>query len=160
MQNLVYDFIGRFVWVVVGAAPPAPQPLVTVLAISISPQVERRSCDPKISTGLVDVPGPIRVLNDSFLSTNFSLMVGHSDPRGHRVLSRWQDGPTGSVISQKRQREPTSKTIDLANPRKRTLGTSVRKGDAIGCSQFRLNSHSGFANTTESVRVSRVRRYS
>ncbi len=42
----------------------------------------------------------LRVLNDSLLPMNFSLFVGHSDPLGHRVLSRWQDGPTGSVISQ------------------------------------------------------------
>jgi hypothetical protein len=59
--------------------------LIAELAISISPQVERRSPGSEVSTGLSDVPDPTRVLDDSLLSMNLSLIVGHSDPLGHLV---------------------------------------------------------------------------
>ncbi len=71
--------------VVVEAAPPAPQPFVTELAIPVPPQIERRSRDPEVSTGLVDIPCPLRVLDDPLLAVNLSLFVGHSDPLGHLV---------------------------------------------------------------------------
>jgi hypothetical protein len=81
--------------VVVGAASPASEPLLTELAIPVPPQVERRSCNPEVSAGLVDVPDALGVLKDSLLSMNLkdsllsmnlSLFVGHSDLLGHHLL--------------------------------------------------------------------------
>jgi hypothetical protein len=63
-------------------------PSVTTLshAIPFPPQVEGRSCNPKVSAGLVDVPDALGVLKDSLLSMNLSLIVGHSDLLGHHLL--------------------------------------------------------------------------
>jgi hypothetical protein len=72
--------------VVVGAASPASEPLLTELAIPVPPQVERRSCNPEVLAGLVDVPDALGVLKDSLLSMNLSLFVGHSDLLGHHLL--------------------------------------------------------------------------
>ncbi len=55
------------------------------IAKSVPPQLEGRSHDPEVSAGFVDVPDLLRVLHDSLLSPNFSLIVGHSDPLGHLV---------------------------------------------------------------------------
>ncbi len=85
MKNLFNYLLGGLVRVVVGAALPASQPLVAEIMVSVPPQIECRSRDPEVSAGLVDVPDPLRVLNESFLSMNFSLTVGHSDPLGHLV---------------------------------------------------------------------------
>jgi hypothetical protein len=63
-------------------------PSVTTLshAIPFPPQVEGRSCNPKVSAGLIDVPDALGVLKDSLLSMNLSLIVGHSDLLGHHLL--------------------------------------------------------------------------
>jgi hypothetical protein len=71
---------------VVGATSTASEPLLTELAIPIPPQVEGRSCNPKASAGLVDVPDALGVLKDSLLSMNLSLVVRHSDLLGHHLL--------------------------------------------------------------------------
>ena len=47
----------------------------------------------------MNVPSPLRVLDDSLFAMNLALIVGHSDPIGHHPPRIWQDGPAGSVIS-------------------------------------------------------------
>jgi hypothetical protein len=55
---------------------------VPKLAIPLPPQIESRSRNIEASAGLVDVPDPFGVLNDSLLSMHLSLFVGHSDLLG------------------------------------------------------------------------------
>jgi len=82
VQDLFNHLVRRLVRVVVGAPSPASQSLLTKLAIPLPPQIEGRSRNPEVSAGLIDVPDPFGVLNDSLLSMNLSLIVGHSDLLG------------------------------------------------------------------------------
>ena len=91
MQDLFYDLIGRLVGVIVRAASPALQTLVAEFAISVSPFIERRSCNPEVPACLVDVSYPLRVLEDPLLAMNFSLTLGHLDLLGHHLGRCWQD---------------------------------------------------------------------
>jgi hypothetical protein len=75
VQDLIHHLIGRFVRVFVGAASTASEALLTEFAIPIPPQVEGRSCNPKVSAGLVDVPDALGVLKDS-------LWLDHRVPSG------------------------------------------------------------------------------
>jgi len=86
VQDLLHHLIGRLVRVVVGAASAASEPFLTEFAIPIPPQVEGRSCNPEVSAGLIDVPDALGVLEDSLLSMDLSLIVGHSDLLGHHLL--------------------------------------------------------------------------
>jgi hypothetical protein len=83
VKDLIYDLVGRLVGMVVRPASPAFQTLVTELPISVSPQIECRSCNPEISASLIDVSDPLRVLEDPLLAVNLSLIVGHLDLLGH-----------------------------------------------------------------------------
>ena len=80
MQDLVDDIIGRLVRVVMGAAPPALQPLVAELSISGSPQIERRPRDAEVPAGLVDVPCALGVLEDSLLAMNLAVRWSYRSP--------------------------------------------------------------------------------
>jgi hypothetical protein len=57
--------------------------LVIELAVSDSPQIERRPRNPEVSASLPDVPDPLGVIDDSLLSMGLSLFVGHTDLRDH-----------------------------------------------------------------------------
>jgi hypothetical protein len=70
---------------IVRTASSAFQALVAELSISVSPFIERRSCDPEVSACLVDVSDSLCVLENALLSMNFSLIVGHLDPLGHHL---------------------------------------------------------------------------
>jgi hypothetical protein len=83
MQDLLNHIIGCLVGMVVGTTLSALQPLIAELAISVSPFIERRSCDPEVSACLVDVSDSLRVLENALLAMNFSLISGHLDLHGH-----------------------------------------------------------------------------
>ncbi len=85
MQDLLHDFVGGLVRVVVVTAkPPSLQPFIARLAITVTPQIEGRPRDSEVPAGPADVADLLRVFDNSLLASDFSLNLGHLDPLRHR----------------------------------------------------------------------------
>jgi len=84
---------------VMGNRWAANQPLVPEFSVSASPDVEGRPGDSEGAASLSDVPDLLCVLENSLLSSNLPLFVGHSDALCHCQSWSWQNGPAGSELS-------------------------------------------------------------
>jgi hypothetical protein len=87
VKDLLDHLVGSLVRVVVVAPHSTREPGFAVLAIAVSPEVEGRSRDSETAACRVDVAVLLRVLEDSLLTPDFSLLFGHLDPLGHPVPS-------------------------------------------------------------------------
>lgn len=96
VQDLIHDPLGRFLRVVVGAAPPAHEPLAAEFMISVLPRVRRRSCDPVVSAGLSDGPDILRVLDDSLLLPRLVSGEDTSETPGSLARMRFAAGAARS----------------------------------------------------------------
>ena len=81
--------IGSLGLPVVEVAFATCEPGFTEFAVSVSPEIEGRSRDSEAVASRLDVANLLRVLEDSLLSSDFSLIFGHLDPLG-QPLSSWQ----------------------------------------------------------------------
>jgi hypothetical protein len=63
------------------------EPGFAELAVSVSPEVERRSRNPEPSACPMDVADLLRVFQDPLLTPDFPLIFGHLDPLGHPLPS-------------------------------------------------------------------------
>lgn len=99
VKDPIYDFLRILVWVVMANRPAADQSLLPEFSVSTSPDVEGRSGDSEVAAGLSDVPDLLCTLKNSLLSSNFPLLVGHSDPLCRCQSRSRQSGPAGSEVS-------------------------------------------------------------
>ena len=82
VKDLLDHLVGRLIRMIVRALPPTREAGFAALAVPVSPEVEGRSRDSKAPACRVDVAVLLRVLEDSPLTPDFSLIVGHLNPLG------------------------------------------------------------------------------
>jgi len=91
VQDLLDDLVRCLVRMIVRTVLTTREPGFAELAVSISPEVERRSRDPEPSACPMDVADLLGVLQDSLLTPDFPLIFGHLDPlcHHHDRVSGW-----------------------------------------------------------------------
>ncbi len=90
VKDLLDDLIGCLVRVIVRAAPATRESSFAELAVPVSPEIEGRSRDSEAAACRIDVAELLRVLEDSLLTSDFSLIFGPLDPLGQPLPSSWQ----------------------------------------------------------------------